>query len=317
MNIRTLRYLAAIEQYGSLSEAADRLYISQPYLSRILRDTEEQFRLTIFTRGRDGLQVTEQGRLFLDMAQELIREADRFEHTFGAPSQTAALKISAFPTSYAIDACMRMLQDMPEQPLRFQYKEGSTTDVIQDVHAREADLGIIFLKERNWPINEAFFKSRRIVCQKLFDTRPHVLVREGHPLTRVEGFRLEELYRYGLVMFQSRPCTGVAGLEDGYYNDRSIPELVDFSRFTQIVSIRSRATMHNILGQTDYIALGNQIAAEPMEPFGLCALPFPFPEGVQDPDRYSNSLYCIHLKDRPLSGMAKRYVEYLSGMGRP
>ena len=37
MNINMLEYLAAIEQYGSLSEAARHLYVSQPYLSRLVR----------------------------------------------------------------------------------------------------------------------------------------------------------------------------------------------------------------------------------------------------------------------------------------
>ena len=65
MNINMLEYLAAIEQYGSLSEAARHLYVSQPYLSRLVRQAEQEYGLTIFTRGREGLCPTEQGRLFL------------------------------------------------------------------------------------------------------------------------------------------------------------------------------------------------------------------------------------------------------------
>ena len=54
MNINMLEYLAAIEQYGSLSEAARHLYVSQPYLSRLVRQAEQEYGLTIFTRGRRG-----------------------------------------------------------------------------------------------------------------------------------------------------------------------------------------------------------------------------------------------------------------------
>ena len=47
MNINMLEYLAAIEQYGSLSEAARHLYVSQPYLSRLVRQAEQEYGLTI------------------------------------------------------------------------------------------------------------------------------------------------------------------------------------------------------------------------------------------------------------------------------
>ena len=75
MNINMLEYLAAIEQYGSLSEAARHLYVSQPYLSRLVRQAEQEYGLTIFTRGREGLCPTEQGRLFLQMARDLAAQA--------------------------------------------------------------------------------------------------------------------------------------------------------------------------------------------------------------------------------------------------
>ena len=55
MNIRTLKYLVAIETYGSISEAAKRMYITQPYLSKILRDTEEEDNGTFAHRARPAV----------------------------------------------------------------------------------------------------------------------------------------------------------------------------------------------------------------------------------------------------------------------
>lgn len=311
MNIRILSYLVAIETYGSISEAAKRLYVSQPYLSKILHDIEEEYRVTIFTRGKNGMQPTEKGRLFLDMAKELIQDSERFGKIFKEGDGSSSLRIAAFPSSYIIDAYLRMVKSMPEQSFRFHYKEESTIDVIQDIYSRAADVGVLFLKEQNHKLTEEFFKSRRIVCHPIFNARLHVIVRSGHPLTLKEHLTLDDLYQYNIVMYYTKKGTGIYSLEDGYYNKFSLPELIDFERFRQIIYIYSRASMHNILNQTDYIALGSQATLDQSENFGLVSLPFPFPDHAANPDEYSNTLYYIHLMDRPLSPLARCFVNFL------
>ncbi len=311
MNTRILSYLTAIETYGSLSEAAKRLYVSQPYLSKILHDMEDRYHITIFTRGKNGMQTTENGRLFLDMARELIQDAERFEKIFRDHTGETMLRIAAFPSSYAADAYLRMIKAMPDQSFRFHYKEESSSEVIKDVYTSAADVGIIFLKKRSRTLTEQFFKARRIICRPVFDARLHVIVRNGHPLTQKNDLTLEDLYQYNIAMYHTKKGDGIYSLEDGYYNQVSLPDLVDFDRFKQIIYIYSRATLHNILNQTDYIALGSQATLDQQKNFGIASIPFPFPGGMKDPDSFGNTLCYIHLKDRPLSSAAKRFVQYL------
>ena len=54
MNIQNMKYILALENQGSVSSAAKSLYISQPYLSKILQETEEEYGITIFRRIRKG-----------------------------------------------------------------------------------------------------------------------------------------------------------------------------------------------------------------------------------------------------------------------
>jgi len=102
----------------------------------------------------------------------------------------------------------------------------------------------------------------------------------------------------------------IYSLEDGYYNKSSLPELIDFEKFRQIIYIYSRAAMHNILLQTDCIALGSQATLDQSENFGLVSLPFPFPEG-ENPADYDNTLYYIYRNDRPLTPQARYYIKTL------
>lgn len=310
MNIRTLKYLVAIETYGSISETAKRMYITQPYLSKILRDTEEEFHITIFARSKKGLTVTERGKLFLDMARDLIQESDRFVKMFLEEPGRISLKIAAFPSSYAMDAYLRMLKSLPDKAFLFHYKEESTVDVIEDVHSRAADLGVIFQKEKNEALTKEFFKSRKILCKRIFDTRLHLIVRRGHPLIGKASLSLQDLYQYGMVMWYTKKGSEIYSLEDGYYNKSSLPDLIDFEKFRRIIYIYSRAAMHNILLQTDCIALGSQATLDQSENFGLVSLPFPFPEG-ENPADYDNTLYYIYRNDRPLTPQARYYINTL------
>ena len=122
MNIRNLKYLIEIERSGSLSAAAQKLYISQSYLSRVVHDTEQEYHLTVFTRDRRGLTLTEGGRLFLEMAKELVNQADEFENTVRQNRPVSTLRIVSSPSSYSVAAFTKMLREMPEQSLRYSYK---------------------------------------------------------------------------------------------------------------------------------------------------------------------------------------------------
>ena len=57
MNLQNMEYLIEISNCGSISAAAKRLFVTQPYLSKVLRETEKEYGLTIFTRGKNGIRT--------------------------------------------------------------------------------------------------------------------------------------------------------------------------------------------------------------------------------------------------------------------
>lgn len=68
-----LKYIQTIAQAGSLSRAAATLYVSQPYLSKILREVEDEYKVTLFDRSKRPLQPTPAGEILLRYADELSR----------------------------------------------------------------------------------------------------------------------------------------------------------------------------------------------------------------------------------------------------
>ena len=84
MNIQYMKYVVTLAEQGSVSSAAKKLYISQPYLSKILQETEEEYGIVIFRRDKKGLVPTESGMAFLALARKIVVEADEMDRRMQA-----------------------------------------------------------------------------------------------------------------------------------------------------------------------------------------------------------------------------------------
>ena len=87
MTLQQLRYVTAIAEAGTLSEAARRFYIAQPSLTASLRELEEELGLTIFRRTNRGAVLTPEGEQILAAYQRFSADINaysqaRFQETF-------------------------------------------------------------------------------------------------------------------------------------------------------------------------------------------------------------------------------------------
>ena len=77
MELRHLRYFIAVAETGSLTEAAEqRLYTSQPSLSRQIRDLESQVGVELLSRSVRGVELTAAGKAFLEHARLVLMHVD-------------------------------------------------------------------------------------------------------------------------------------------------------------------------------------------------------------------------------------------------
>lgn len=76
MEIRQLRYLAAIAEHGGVSKAAEKVFVAQSALSYQLAQLEAELGVPLFLRTRRGLELTEPGRTFLAHAVAILRQVE-------------------------------------------------------------------------------------------------------------------------------------------------------------------------------------------------------------------------------------------------
>src|SRR5690625_1212469 len=87
MEIRVLRYFIALANERNISKAAESMHVTQPTLSRQLKELEERLETTLFIRGNREIILTESGHYLLQKAKEIIELVDRTEHNLSETSE--------------------------------------------------------------------------------------------------------------------------------------------------------------------------------------------------------------------------------------
>lgn len=83
MTDREILYVSTIAQCGSITKAAERLFIAQPSLTQALRRIEAEYGTVLFRRGQDGLRLTEAGQAYLSAAERMTQVYKRMEYELG------------------------------------------------------------------------------------------------------------------------------------------------------------------------------------------------------------------------------------------
>ncbi|MDE6280612.1 MAG: LysR family transcriptional regulator, partial [Oscillospiraceae bacterium] len=86
MELRVLRYFLAAAREESITRAAERLHLTQPNLSRQLRELEDELGATLFIRGR-GITLTEEGQIFRKRAEEMMELLDKAQSEVAASAE--------------------------------------------------------------------------------------------------------------------------------------------------------------------------------------------------------------------------------------
>lgn len=197
MKLQQLRYLHEIAKRGlNLSEAALALHTSQPGISKQVRLLEEELGVQILVRnGKRVVDVTEPGRIVLDIAARMLRDADNLKQVgreFSAQG-TGALTIATTHTQarYALPpAVQRFVQRYPK--VRLSLREGSPQQLAALMLGGEADIAII---------TEAYDEHSDLVTLPCYQWNRCVITPKGHALQKLKDITLEAVARYPLITY--------------------------------------------------------------------------------------------------------------------
>lgn len=187
MDIRVLRYFLAVAREGNITSAANYLHLTQPTLSRQIRDLEEELGQQLLVRKSHRVTLTPAGMLFRKRAEEIVSMADKTEEEFRSMKDelTGDIYIGGGETDAMslIAAVCRELQE--EHPgIRYHLYSGNAQDVTERLDKGLLDFGLLIQ-----PTDIAKYDCLSIPAKDTWG----VILRRDAPLASKSSIRAEEL----------------------------------------------------------------------------------------------------------------------------
>lgn len=194
MELRVLQYFLAVAREQSISGAAESLHLSQPTLSRQLKDMENDLGKQLFIRGNRKVTLTEEGMLLRKRAEEIITlvQKTRDEILFSDETIAGKIYIGAGET-YAVRILAKTARQIQaEHPLvHYHISSGDAVNVIEQLDKGLIDFGLLLD-----PVDISKYNSMKIPYQDVWG----VLMRKDAPLAKKEFIVPGDLWEVPLIV---------------------------------------------------------------------------------------------------------------------
>ena len=188
-----LRYFLAIAREGSITNAANFLHVTQPTLSRQIRDLEEELGQKLFTRGSHNMTLTAEGMILRKRAEEIISMVDKTEAEFNSMENVIGgdIYIGGGETE-AIRLVAEIAQDIRKDypGIHYHLYSGNSEDVTERLDKGLLDFGILIQ-----PADISKYDYLNIPAKDIWG----VLMRKDCPLAKKEVILKEDLLSVPLI----------------------------------------------------------------------------------------------------------------------
>jgi Transcriptional regulator len=298
MNTLHLKYIVEVAKTGSITLAAENLYMNQPNLSKAIKEIENTVGICIFKRTSKGIVPTKKGEEFLYYARNILAQVEEMEKVFNTdPKNKIAFSISVPRGSYISQAFTQfVLKQDSSKELDLNFKETNSIQTINDVSEGEYNLGIIRYKKsyENYFLN--YLKDKGLRYEDVFEFEYYVLISQNNPLSTYDFIANNDLNK----------CLEIV------HGDLSVPylsfaEVLKNEKYKRRrVFVYERGSQLDLLNQIeDSFMLVSPLPSDMLNRYGL----------LQKRYLSSNQLYkdvIIYQKGYQLSKFDKDFIEELN-----
>ncbi|SDQ10354.1 LysR family transcriptional regulator [Streptococcus equinus] len=192
MDIRVLNYFVTIVQTKSISNAANTLHVTQPTLSRQIKDLEEELDTVLFHRGSREIQLTDDGQYLYNRAIEILALVEKTENNIRKSEEISGEIYIGAAETHSLDIVATVIKKMTDQypEIRIHIRSGNADDILEHLNKGVYDLGITIGDFDNRKYNALTLKNR---------DHWGVLVPKNHPLTKFDKVELADILSYPLI----------------------------------------------------------------------------------------------------------------------
>lgn len=263
MELRHLRYFVAVARDENVSRAALRLHVSQPGLSRQIRDLEDEIGFLLFERSAKSLRLTAAGRTFLSEAEAVLTRADDAIKAARAVAQAEHEELhigyAPMPTvSFLPQALRAFRKKLPG--LRVRLHDLVPEEMLVRLHAGTLDLAFA-TRPTKAMLRDCHF-------EELTRDKMRLAVAPGHPLSTRRSVELKEVLQEALAVYTRKEFPEYHAYLDTVFAKvgkwpRSVEEHEDGTSVITAVELGSHVA---ILPQSLTLTTGTRLRLIPLTP---------------------------------------------------
>lgn len=299
MTLQQLKQVITISTSRSMNEAAKKLFVSQPNLSAMVKELEEEIGITIFIRSNRGIVTTPEGEEFIGYARQVVEQYQLLESRYMSGEAKKKFSVSMQHYSFAVKAFVELVKEVGMEEYEFAIHETQTSQVIENVRSMKSELGILFLSEFNESVLMKLFAEYDLVFEELFVCDTYVYLWKGHPLAVRPEISMEDLEPYPCLAFEQ-------GQNNSFYFSEEMKSTYDYKR---MIKADDRATMLNLMIGLNGYTLCSGIISEELNGNDYVSVPLKESEKMH--------IGYIRHKGVKLSYMGEFYLHELRKYGNP
>ncbi len=246
MNTLHLKYAVEVERLGSITQAADNLYMAQPNLSKAIKELEDTLGIPIFKRTSKGVVPTKKGREFLVYAKNILTQIEKMEALTAPDTEhKQTLNISIPHGSYLAGGITNFVKTLDtNKEMELNIKETGTQEAIQHILYDKFNLGIIRFEKDYESYFMNYLKDKDLSYQIIWEYNYMVVMSKDHPLAYKKLLSNEDFTDYiellhGDIMIPGLNIAETKALSDNESSKKKIYLYERGSQFDLLTNINT------------------------------------------------------------------------------
>lgn len=291
ITLQQLQSFIEVAAEGSITAAADLLYVAQPTMSAAMKDLEARVGRALLIRSARGITLTTDGVEFLGYARQVVEQVELLEQRYlGRPPSRRLLGVSTQHYSFAVDAFVRMVKASGAAEYEFTLRETRTWDIIEDVRTLRSELGILYRNDFNRNVIDKLLRDSGLVFHPLFLAEPHIFVSRKNPIASQSSATLDDLAGLPRLTFDQ-------GANNSFY---FAEEILSTLSSPQDIRVSDRATIFNLMVGLNGYTISTGIISDDLDP-EIVGVPLDVDERIE--------IGWIGPSAIPLTAQAQRYLD--------
>lgn len=196
MKLLQMKYFQTVCSYGSITKAAEELFVSQPTISFCIKELEDEFGVKLFHRRHNRLQLTVEGTYFLDKVNYILKSVDMLATQMKDMGNNHNHIKIAVPAMISTFLFPQMFNDYTTQhpDVELEMLETGSLQARKLVDANSVDLGITIYDNA---VEDSYNVLPLVTTELVF------CVSKDHPLANREHISFKELSNEHIILFKA------------------------------------------------------------------------------------------------------------------